>query len=207
MSRFPIYMVVEFWRRVTKTDTCWIYPKAPSLPYPRVSERGKHGKKYYAHRFAYELTHGPIAADLVIDHLCRNVTCVNPAHLQAVSRAENAARGLACSRPGGLRTHCRHGHELIEANVEVVSVKGRLHPVRRCRRCVEDRYAEMMRRRAAGDTAKRKMGRPVSTHCSRGHEFTAETTLVEKHGRTCKVCKKAMAKLWRAKQRQAPASL
>src|SRR3546814_8231358 len=31
---------------------------------------------------------------LVIDHLCRNRACCNPAHMEAVTRAENLRRGV-----------------------------------------------------------------------------------------------------------------
>lgn len=45
-----------------------------------------------AHRVAYELVHGAIAAGLEIDHLCRVLSCVNPAHLEAVTHKTNMHR-------------------------------------------------------------------------------------------------------------------
>lgn len=47
-----------------------------------------------AHRFAYELLVGPIPVGLELDHLCRNPPCVNPAHLEPVTHAENIRRGV-----------------------------------------------------------------------------------------------------------------
>lgn len=57
-----------------------------------------------AYRVAFEWWKGPVAAGLVIDHLCSNRACVNPAHLEAVTTRENNRR--AAER----RTHCRYGH-------------------------------------------------------------------------------------------------
>jgi hypothetical protein len=46
-----------------------------------------------AHRWMYEQKIGPIPKGLVIDHLCRNTRCVNPDHLEPVTRGENTRRG------------------------------------------------------------------------------------------------------------------
>lgn len=53
----------------------------------------KDGRRRKAHRWYYELCHGPVSPELDIDHLCRNRRCVNPEHLEAVSHAENIRRG------------------------------------------------------------------------------------------------------------------
>jgi hypothetical protein len=60
----------------------------------------------YAHRAAWELTNGPIPQGLTIDHLCRNRGCVNLAHLEVVTHAENIRRANTIP-PGGT---CKRGH-------------------------------------------------------------------------------------------------
>ena len=55
---------------------------------------GVGGKMLQAHRFAYEQLVGPIADGLVLDHLCNNKRCVNPAHLEPVTVEDNVRRGV-----------------------------------------------------------------------------------------------------------------
>jgi hypothetical protein len=74
-----------------------------------------------AHREAYRLAVGPIESDL--DHLCGNKACINPAHLEPVTAAENNRRAMF------RRTHCRNGHPRIPENVYVY--RGTPH----CRLC------------------------------------------------------------------------
>ncbi len=56
---------------------------------PRSS--GRHSR---AHTWSYEHFKGPVPPGLTVDHVCRNTSCVNPAHLEVVTRAENARRAL-----------------------------------------------------------------------------------------------------------------
>lgn len=51
-----------------------------------------------AHRAMYEALVGPIPDGLDLDHLCRNPPCVNPSHLEPVTRAENTRRAWEARR-------------------------------------------------------------------------------------------------------------
>ena len=46
-----------------------------------------------AHRWGYELLVSKVPEGLVLDHLCRNPSCVNPDHLEPVTNQENLDRG------------------------------------------------------------------------------------------------------------------
>jgi hypothetical protein len=50
---------------------------------------------------------GKIPSDKEIDHLCRVRNCVNPEHLEPVTREENLRRG-ECN---GAKTCCPRGHK------------------------------------------------------------------------------------------------
>ena len=47
-----------------------------------------------AHRVSYLVFRGDVEEGLDLDHLCRNRWCVNPWHLEPVTRSENIRRGI-----------------------------------------------------------------------------------------------------------------
>lgn len=98
-----------------------------------------------AHRWSYESLIGPIPDGHVIDHLCRNRCCVNPAHLEPVPPGVNTIRGLGVSTFNRLKTHCPAGHPYSKENTYSAG-----RGDRRCRTCtLEQSRAWYQRSRAA----------------------------------------------------------
>jgi hypothetical protein len=68
---------------------CWIWGGAERHGYAAI---WANGAVRIGHRFIYELLAGPIRPGLTLDHLCRRTFCVNPEHLEQVTREENLRR-------------------------------------------------------------------------------------------------------------------
>lgn len=108
-----------------------------------------------AHRVMYELTVGPIPAGMDLDHICHTEDptcfagvkcphrrCVNPDHLEPVTRKENARRGRVdiSGHNQSTKTHCPQGHPYSPENTQLY----RDGKSRRCRTCA--RAASVRRR-------------------------------------------------------------
>ena len=125
-------------RRVIEDSRgCWIWSGAINNGYGRAYIAGR---LFYAHRVVYEVIVGPIPEGLELDHLCRVRACVNPAHLEPVTRAENLRRGLK----GELTTRCPAGHPYDGANT-----RKRSNGHRVCRACHREREAIRRTRKVA----------------------------------------------------------
>ena len=111
----------RFMAKVVKTDDCWLWFGAVSNG--RYGSFNLDGRTTTAHRAVYRLMVGPIPEGLTIDHLCMVKLCVNPAHLEPATSAENTRRGRAA------RMRCKRGHPLSGPNLRQRG--GR----RQCRAC------------------------------------------------------------------------
>ncbi len=106
----------RFWAKVNKTRTCWLWTGATTGPKHNYGHCWFDRRYQGAHRVSYQLLVGPIPSGLDIDHLCRVRLCVNPAHLEAVTRRENLLRGNTIIARCAAVTHCPRGHEYTPEN-------------------------------------------------------------------------------------------
>jgi hypothetical protein len=158
---------------------CWLWTGC--LTSKGYGHFGLNRRAILAHRAAYELLVGPIPSGLELDHLCRVRSCVNPAHLEPVTHAENVRRGAAHGTYGSFeraKTHCPKGHPYSGDNLV-----DRADGSRSCRACAKAR-----------SLAKRKVGwihyNAAKTHCSKGHPFSGDNLYIPPSGkRMCKACR------------------
>jgi hypothetical protein len=71
------------------------------------------GEPSSAHRYSYARFKGCIPDGCEIDHLCRNRRCVNPEHLEAVSKKTNILRGEGPTAINARKLTCKYGHTLV----------------------------------------------------------------------------------------------
>ena len=110
-------------------NDCWLWLNSRSkLGYGQF--RLGHGYRTSAHRAAYILMVGDDIGGLDIDHLCRNPSCVNPSHLEAVTSRENTIRGTSPPATNVKKKECLRGHKYTRENTKTNKTGGRS-----CREC------------------------------------------------------------------------
>lgn len=95
----------RFWRKVAKTDDCWIWlgaRNADGYGNVRVGSR-----TYKAHRLAWEMAYGPIPDGLYACHRCDRPACVRPDHLFLGDQWANIGDA---ARKGRMASGERNGH-------------------------------------------------------------------------------------------------
>lgn len=142
---------IELFRAECSADACWTWPgRSMKNGYASsTTGRGPDKRAVYVHRYAYEKLVGPIPEGLVIDHLCRNRLCFNPAHLEVTDHRTNILRGTGASARCAVKTHCPKGHPYEGDNLVL-----RPNGFRRCRTC--DEQVEQKRDRRSEPWYKRR---------------------------------------------------
>ena len=127
----------RFWDKVDvdQKTNCWNFTSMLRNGYGRFKVNYK---TVSAHRFLYEIHNGKIPKGLTLDHLCRNLSCVNPDHLEAITQKENVLRGTAPSALAVRNNKCIRGHELTGTNLYINKSNGE----RMCKECSAIRRRE-----------------------------------------------------------------
>lgn len=136
MAYLPITPIIRFLKKIRVSSSgCWEWQAGKDKAgYGRFCI-GK--RQIYLHRFIYEYYHGQICPDLTIDHLCRNRSCVNPLHLEQVTKKENILRGIGITAQESQQTHCKREHPLSGDNLYIDKRGSRI-----CKSCNRNRVIE-----------------------------------------------------------------
>ena len=110
-------IVDSFFSKIKPVGDCWMWTG-------HTNSRGYGGfwngeSTIKAHRFSWVFLMGPIPKKLVIDHLCRKRSCVNPGHMEIVTNKENILRGVSPSAKHARKTYCYRGHPLSGENLNL----------------------------------------------------------------------------------------
>lgn len=139
--RIPIELVTidkleNILSRSIKVNNCLlrINPHHTGYSYTNIG-----GIKYATHRIIRTLADGKDPLNRVVDHLCRNKSCIRLSHLEMVTVSENIKRGNSWKHFSEKKflTHCINGHELNDVNCKTfVRTDGNHGSLRRsCRVC------------------------------------------------------------------------
>jgi len=79
----------RFWKKVTKTDTCWLW--TGSIGNTGYGQLRVNRKTVRAHRVSWELHNSKILSGMCVLHKCDNPPCVNPDHLFLGTHKDNAS--------------------------------------------------------------------------------------------------------------------
>ena len=104
----------RFWNSVDiqTDDLCWNWKLSTNRGYGQL-RRNK--KQLSAHRYAYELTFGPISSEQHVLHKCDNPKCCNPSHLFIGNQQDNMADKLAKGRQKRGSEHHLFGKKKIHS--------------------------------------------------------------------------------------------
>lgn len=122
----------RFFRKVIKTESCWNWCASKSNGYGQFYFNKK---SLLAHRASLIISGTEIPSGMHVDHICRNRSCVNPAHLRIVTPEVNATENsLSESAINKAKTHCNNGHEFNDKNTyNQIKKNGKIQ--RSCRVC------------------------------------------------------------------------
>ena len=181
----------RFWAKVDVGGVCWEWTGFIGRKgYGQTSMVTADGRRINtgAHRRAYKALVGEIPDEMTLDHLCRNKRCVNPDHLEVVTRMENYWRATFETEV------CKNGHEYTPENtLPTESAPGK--KTKRCRQCLLVRDHQRRGFECTYDafcaSPSHRARRGLAETCGRGHSLADAYIRPDTGGRQCRECRKS----------------
>lgn len=107
----------RFWKRVSKSDGCWICNANPAEKYARMRFNGV---SYLAHVLSYLMVHRVIGDGDEICHKCNTPRCVRPDHLEAKSHSHNMRYMVEAGRNNPARGQQQHCSKFTDEEIPSV---------------------------------------------------------------------------------------
>lgn len=132
-------------KKIKVVGECWIWTGSYAGKKPRPIWQfytEVNHKMDQAVRMLYEMYVGGIPEKYELDHcICFNGSCVNPSHVEPVTKKENMRRYFA--HQFKLATHCKNGHAFAEVGFfSYPTRQGWLQ--RQCKACCGDRQRKYL---------------------------------------------------------------
>ncbi len=129
-SRLAKYRPIGY---IVQEDGCWVWVGCKNPQGYGKVRPDSHDGQQMAHRWMYERDVELIPEGKEIHHTCNNTSCVNPGHLEIVTRQEHVNRDSGLQHyynDKRTKPFCVRGHARTEGNIRVLGTG-----FRSCKKC------------------------------------------------------------------------
>lgn len=121
MPPLTIDNMLNFWKRINKTNYCWLWTGSSVAGYGNIKINKE---TWLVHRISYWIYYNVDPKEFEVCHSCNNPICVNPSHLFLGTHSDNmkhASESGHFQRKGNLHP----GSKLSEKQAcEIIDLKG-----------------------------------------------------------------------------------